>query len=460
MPKLLRIAVALRVVPFLLAVLPDGAAGQVPGIRARLDSLFDILATNQRTMGTVTIRKGERILYQRSVGYRDSSVAGWVPADSATMYRVGSIAKPFTAVMIYQLIEEGRLTLDTKLARFFPQLRHADSITMRDLLGHTSGVPDFTQGMNVQVPLTRDSILRRIASMPTPFRVGTQRRYSNSNFVLLGYIVERLTSSTYAEQLQRRIISRAGLRRTRFGGAVEPAKNEARAYYFSDNQWQRQPDDAIENAGGGGGIVSTTRDLTQFLAALFRGRLISTASRYELTHGFVDGTRDAGKGLGPFSIPGTTKSGHAHDGSIGAHTALMGYVPDDSLSVALTINGHNYPINRVFFQIWGILYGTAEPLPSFTQKPLSESAASAFTGEFTAPEYGITIAVRRKGSAMEGQTVGQDPFPLIYVGNRQFISISSGIMLEFDEPVNGSSPRFSLFQQKMDLSFRRKSTTP
>jgi D-alanyl-D-alanine carboxypeptidase len=460
MPASARSALPAHVCLLALMSAPVPASAQAPDYRARLDSLFDILESNQRTMGSVTVRRADRVLYQRSLGYRDSAAAGWVRADSATMYRVGSIAKPFTAVMIYQLIDERRLTLDTKLSRFFPQLRHADSITIRDLLGHTSGLPDFTQGMDVLVPLTRDSILRRMATMPTQFRVGTQRRYSNSNFVLLGYIVESITSSSYAEQLQRRIVRRAGLRRTRYGGAVDPVKNEARAYYFYDNHWQRQPDDAIENSGGAGGIVTTTSDLTRLLAALFRGNLISASSRYELTHGFVEGTRDAGKGLGPFTIPGTNKSGHAHDGSIGAHTALMGYVPDDSLSLALTINGHNYPIDRVFFQVWGILCGTAEPLPSFVPVPLPDSVATAFAGVYAAPKYGLTITVRRNGPALEGQTVGQDPFPLSYIGNRRFLSVPSGIMIEFADAVNGASSRFTLFQQKLAIRLTRKTPTP
>ncbi|MBK8248459.1 MAG: hypothetical protein IPK85_13785 [Gemmatimonadetes bacterium] len=138
----------------------------------------------------------------------------------------------------------------------------------------------------------------------------------------------------------------------------------------------------------------------------------------------------------------------------------MGYVPDDSLSLALTINGHNYPIDRVFFQVWDILYGTAEPLPSFMPAALPDSAATAFAGDYAAPEYGLTITIRRNGAALEGQAVGQDPFPLTYVGNRRFLSVPSGIMVEFAEPVTGVSPRFTLFQQKLAIPLRRGATTP
>jgi CubicO group peptidase (beta-lactamase class C family) len=79
-------------------VLAQRTQAQAPGYRLRLDSLFAILDTNQRTMGSVTIRKAGRVIYARSIGYRDSSAMGWVRSDSATTYRIGSITKPFTAV--------------------------------------------------------------------------------------------------------------------------------------------------------------------------------------------------------------------------------------------------------------------------------------------------------------------------------------------------------------------------
>jgi D-alanyl-D-alanine carboxypeptidase len=443
-----------------LAVSPQVCAAQVPGYRARLDSLFNTLDSNQRAMGRVSIRKAGRVVYQRSIGYRDSSANGWVRTDSLTMYRVGSVTKPFTAVMVFQLIEEHRLSLDTRLSRFFPQMPNSDSITIRDLLGHTSGLADYTQGLDLNTPLSRDSLLRRIAAGRTQFRVGTQRRYSNSNFLLLGYIVEALTNSSYSSQLQCRIVRRVGLRRTRVGGTIVPASNESRAYYFSDGHWEQQPDDAIENGGGGGSIVSTPDDLTRFLAALFRGQLMSERSLSEMTNGFDDGTQKSGKGLSPFRVPGTTKTGYAHDGSIGAHTALVGYVPADSLSLALTINGHNYPLNKLFFHVWGILLDTRDPLPSFAALPVPDTIARALVGVFSAPEYGLTITVRQNGSALEAQTTGQAPFALTYVGSNRVVNVRDGILLDFADAAGGVAPHFTLYQQKMAIRLRRKPSTP
>lgn len=460
MSKSVRCALGVVASFLTLAAVPARSAAQAPDYRVRLDSLFEILELNQRTMGSVTIRKGQRVLYQRTLGYRDSSATGWVKADSLTMYRVGSVAKPFTAVMVYQLIDERRLSLDTRLSRFYPQLPNSDSITIRDLLAHTSGLGDPMQGMDVYVPLSRDSLIHRMVAAPIQFQPGTRRRYNNGNYLLLGYIIETITKSSYAEQLQRRIARKVGLRRTRTGGAVTPANNESRAYYFSDGHWEQQRDDAIENTGAAGALVTTTIDLTLFLSTLFRGRLISANSLSEMTRGFVDGTRVSGKGLSPFTIPGTTKSGFSHDGSIGAHTALIGYVPDDSLSLALTVNGHNYPLNRLFLHIWDIVYGTPAPLPSFTPAPLPDSIARANIGVYSAPEYSLTITVRKTGDALEAQTEGQSPFRLTYVGRNHFLSVPDGILIEFADAANGVSSRFTLFQQKLAFRLTRKSSTP
>ncbi len=440
----------------LAALRPESAAAQARFDRMRMDSLFDVLEANGRMMGAVTVREGGRVIYQRALGFRDSTAGGPVASDGETMFRIGSVTKPFTAVMIYQLVDEGRLSLDTPLSRFFPRVANADSITIRHLLGHTSGVADFSAGMDPLKPLGRAELLARIAALPSRFAPGTRWRYSNSNYALLGFIVEEVTGSTYAEQLQRRIAGRIGLRRTRFGGAVDAAANEAHSYYFDEGRWQRQPEDALENAAGAGGIVSTTADLTRFVSALFRGELVGEAGVREMTTGMLDGGIPHGKGMSPFTVRSVDRTGYAHDGSVGAFTALVGYVPRDSLAVALTINGHNYPQNRIFRMVWDVLYGTGAPLPSFTPIRLPAEATVPLEGVYAADEYGLTMTVRRTAAGLTAQTTGQDPFPLTPIGPAAFMYAHAGILIEFAEPVGGASPRFTLFQQRAAVVLTRK----
>ncbi len=454
-----RLLISLLVVLTLVFV-PASAWAQVPGYRIRLDSLFQILESNRRLMGSVTIRQGDRVLYQRVLGYRDSAATGWVPADGATVYRVGSVTKVFTATLIYQLIDQGRLSLDTRLARFYPGLPGADSITVSDLLGHTSGLADYTRGLDDRRAQSGDSLVRRISAEPLQFAPGTARRYSNSNYLLLGNIVERLTGSSLEAALARGITKPAGLTRTYVGGTVDPTVNEARSYYFNDGHWERQPDFAIENAGGAGALVSTTDDLTRFLAALFGGRLLRATSLTEMTHGFHDGTRRNGKGVGPFTIPGTGKSGYSHDGSIGAYAALVGYVPEDSLSLALTVNGYNYPINRIFFAVWGILYGTGAALPSFTPVALDERTVDRVVGVYSADAYKLAITIRRGAGGLEARFNDNDPFPIVRIGANLFMYADAGILIEFADVVEGLSPRLTLFQHRASAPLVRLPSSP
>jgi CubicO group peptidase (beta-lactamase class C family) len=436
-------------------VLHAPAAAQPADAAIHLDSLFTILEVNDRLMGAVSIRKGQRVVYERAFGHRDSTSAGWVGNDLETRFRIGSVTKPFTAVLVYQLIDAKRFTLDTPIGAYFPGLNGGDKIKVRDLLGHTSGLADYTQGMDPMVALDRAAIIERIASRPAMFEPGTRRRYSNTNYLLLGLIVEDVTGQPYATVLKEGIVDRAGLKHTRFGGEVSPGDNESRAYFFDEGRWIQQPDHVIENAGGAGAIVSTAGDLTRFLSALFGGKLISAASLPEMLDGFSDGTVKSGKGLSPFQIPGADRTGYSHDGSIGAHSALIGYVPDDSLALALTINGHNYPRNRVFFAVWDILYGRTAPLPSFTPVPLDDALAAGLVGSYSAPEWGLKIQIQRVSDGLEARVSADDAFPMTYVGGTRFMYEKAGILIDFAKPEGNVSPRFTLYQQHAAIPLNR-----
>jgi hypothetical protein len=132
--------------------------------------------------------------------------------------------------------------------------------------------------------------------------------------------------------------------------------------------------------------------------------------------------------------------------------------------MALTINGHNYPINRIFFLVWNILYGVDTPLPSFTPLTLSDTTAAPLVGVYSAEAYGLTIAVRRVGATLEAQTEGQDPFPLTYVGKYlgkdRFLFEPAGILVDFDAAIEGSSPRFILYQQQAAIPLPRTKHAP
>ncbi len=110
---------------------------------ARLDSFFNALSANNKSMGSFAISKGGKVVYQKALGYSLIDSGEKITATPNTLYRIGSITKTFTATLIFQLIDEKKLTLNTKLAKYFPQMPNAEQITIAHLLSHKSGLADF-----------------------------------------------------------------------------------------------------------------------------------------------------------------------------------------------------------------------------------------------------------------------------------------------------------------------------
>ncbi|MET3980739.1 CubicO group peptidase (beta-lactamase class C family) [Mucilaginibacter sp. UYP25] len=146
--------------------------------KARLDSLLNVITANNRNMGSVTISQNGQIVYQRSIGNAAIDSPATIPATAKTKYRIGSISKMFTGVMVMQLVDEGKLTLATTLDKFYPQVPNAAKITIGMMLSHHSGLHNFTNDpaymTYMLAPQTHEQMLTRIAAMKPDFDPGTK----------------------------------------------------------------------------------------------------------------------------------------------------------------------------------------------------------------------------------------------------------------------------------------------
>lgn len=174
----------------------------------KIDSLLNYLASNNAFMGNVAIRENENIVFEKTYGFAD--VKNKKIANSDTRYKIGSVTKTFTSVVILQLVEEKKLTLDTKLSRFFPTIQNSGDITIENLLNHSSGIYSFTNDADYSIyaksPKTRSELLKKIKAGKPAFEPGEKAEYSNSNFVILGWIIEDVTKKSYAENIDSRIV--------------------------------------------------------------------------------------------------------------------------------------------------------------------------------------------------------------------------------------------------------------
>jgi len=407
-------------------------AAQTPN-KAKIDSLLKSVSADNQAMGSLAIAHNGSLVYQKAIGYSAISGTNRTEANLKTHYRIGSISKMFTAVMIFQLLEEGKLTLDTKLAAFYPQLPNADKITIRQMLYHRSGLYNFVVDTAYQTymskPRTSAEMLATFAAQPSAFEPDSKAEYSNTNFVLLGYIVENLSKKTYAEVLKQKIARKLGLLDTYYGGKTSTLKNEAYSY-TPGNGWQQMPETDMSIPGGAGAVVSTPADLVKFIDGLFAGRLINDANLTLMK------TMNDGFGMGMFQISLGTKKAYGHNGDIDGFSSVVGYFPEDKVAYAYCANGIDYGVKDLVNGALKIYFNIPYTIPVFKTPVLSTEDLDKYVGNYSSLRIPIKISVTKKGNVLMAQATGQSAFALKPVAKDKFSFALAGIVMEF-RPIFG-----------------------
>ncbi len=255
-----------------------------PSLKEKIDEILEShYGQDKRIIGSLLIRRGEETLYRGDYGWAAKNDPDFMRMAGKIRYRIASNSKMYTAVMIMQLVQEGRLSLDDKLTAFFPELKNAGKISVRHLLSHRSGIRDYVEEdadfllMILTDQTDSQGILAKIASYEPNFEPGSEYRYSNSNYILLSHIIERLDMCSYDEALQKRICKPLGLRQTRIGSRFSYQDNEGLSLVRLVGATE-SPEDNPQLATGTGGITASIEDVALFIKALFSGRLVSSSS--------------------------------------------------------------------------------------------------------------------------------------------------------------------------------------
>ena len=219
---------------------------------------------------SVGIALGDRTLYLKAFGMRD--VAARLPAEPGTVYEIGSLTKQFTAAALLLAQSDGSVDLQAPLSRYVPEYPAAAAVSIRELLDQTSGIPDysaapdFAQWMNrVQAP---EELVARVSKTPLHFAPGSQFEYSNTNYVLLGMVLERTTHVAYADFLAARIFAPLGLRSTAYG----PQAREARGYAWRAGTFVPEELETMNALFSAGALSSNVPDLLAWQAQLLQSR--------------------------------------------------------------------------------------------------------------------------------------------------------------------------------------------
>lgn len=393
---------------------------------AKLDSLFNTLEAQDRFMGSIALSHEGQTLYAKAIGYRD--VKNSLKPNLGTKYRVGSITKMFTSVLVFKAVEAGKLKLDQTLDTYFPKIKNSGQITIAHLLNHRSGIHSFTSRPDYREweteSKTREELLEIIRDGGSVFEPNSKAEYSNSNYVLLTFILEDVLGKPYSKLISEKIVSLLGLNNTYVGDSINLNHNEAYSYTYV-NGWERKDETHMSIPLGAGALVSTPADLNAFIHALFTGKLISKESLDKMK------TISDGYGMGIFPVPFHNKNGYGHNGGIDGFTSVLGYIPEDKVSVALASNGNRYTNNNVIIALLSAYYGQPFEIPTFTTIKVQSKDLDKYLGVYASAQIPLKITITKEGDTLFGQATGQPSFPMEAVEKDIFEFAQAGVRLEF-----------------------------
>lgn len=331
------------------------AGGADRALTGRLTASADRVLHGRTVAGfSIAVERNGRTLFAGGFGYAD--LAAGVPASADTVYRIGSIGKQFTAASLVRLAESGRLSLDDPVSRYLVRTPPSwATITVRQVLSHTSGISDFGMMPVLQrtggLGMTLEDAMQMCKSTPLAFDPGTNWQYSNCGYLVAGRIVEEVTRGPFVEHLERTILGPLDLRHSRRCPDEPSTPDHARGYDVESGVWTRAmrlggalslvPTTPVnlEVVNSAGGICSTVTDLVRWTDALRDPSFLDQASYRAMTSPAVlaDGTT-VPYGLGMQLRRFGDHRGIAHGGIINGFVGMLVHFPDDGVTVAILAN--------------------------------------------------------------------------------------------------------------------------
>lgn len=320
-------------------------------ITADLDKMLsEQFKTNEPGATALVARKG-KIIYEKAFGMANLELD--VPMKTDNVFRIGSLTKQFTAVAILQLIEQGKLNLQDEITRFIPDYPvQGSKITIEHLLTHTSGIQNYTAMKDyherMMLDLKPTEMIDHFKNEPLRFAPGTKWNYSNSNYFLLGYIIEIISGKTYAEYLEEHIFNPTGMTKSLYSSDIKLVKDRVGAYSKAETGFENALPISSTQPYAAGSIQSTVEDLLKWNQALHAYKLIKKESldkaftNYKLTDG-----KESNYGFG-FRFGNIYESPSIwHGGGINGFVTMEIYLPKEDVFVVLLANCDCKPLDEV-----------------------------------------------------------------------------------------------------------------
>ncbi len=333
----------------------------------KLDKLISAYAEYGKFNGSVLVAEKGKVIYKKGFGLADME---WnIPNQPDTKYRLGSITKQFTAMLIMQLVEQGKLKLDVPISTYLPEYpkKNGDVITIHHLLTHSSGIPNMTSFPGFFNNISRNyyspaQLVNLFADSTLQFKPGEKYDYSNSGYILLGYIIEKVTGKSYEQVLQEKIFTPLSMNNTGYDHYGPLLKNRANGYDLNGRRYVNASFIDMSVPYAAGALYSTVEDLYLWNQALYGNQLLRTENMKLLftKHILSGGSFYYGYGWGIGEIPLGNSTERietiGHGGGVNGFITQITRIPSDKSFIVLLNNTGGAPLNEMTSAIAAIIY--------------------------------------------------------------------------------------------------------
>lgn len=411
----------------------QAGAGDPDLLKQSLDEVATSFTKENAFMGAVLVAKGPIILLDKGYG---KAVLEWnIPDSPDVKFRIGSMTKQFTAVLILLAEEEGKLSVDDPIRKYLPDSPPAwEKITIADLLHHTSGIPNFIFDKRYfewrMVSHTPAEEVALFKDKPLNFSPGTQWEYSNSNYTLLGMILEKVTGRRYGDLLRERILAPLGMKDSGLDDDDLILPERAEGYQPGAKGIVPVRSLSMSVGWATGSMYSTTGDLLRWEQGLFGGKVLSASSLKQMT---TPGKGNYGGGVF-VSRKGDTEVVE-HGGSIDGFNSYMSYVPARNIAVIVLSNVSGDAPDKMAGKLLDVTLGKAVTLakPRIVL-PIAKAELSKFVGDYEISAQ-LSLKITASDEGLIVQASGQPPLAFAYEGeingHPQFFTRAMDVQIEF-----------------------------
>jgi CubicO group peptidase (beta-lactamase class C family) len=424
----------------------------------RMDQIVRSYSDSHQFMGSVLVAQGDKVVFEKSYG--NANLEWNIPDDSSTKFRIGSMTKQFTAASILLLEERGKLSTDDYVKKYMPDAPAAwDKITIYNLLTHTSGIPSFTSfpdySTSEATPTTPKALVERFRDKPLEFQPEEKWNYSNSGYVLLGYLLEKISGQTYADFVTQNIFKPLGMKDSGYDSNSAVIPHRATGYTPSPGGPINSGYIDMTIPFSAGAIYSSTHDLLMWEQALFGGKVLSAASLKKMTTPYKE---NYGCGL---MI--TTTKGHLeyeHGGGIEGFNTEMAYYPDDKLTVIVLANLNGGAPGDIAGKLAAVAHGNKVVLQSELKEiKVPHEILAKYVGYYElAP--GIFITMSLDGDRFFTRLPRQPKFEVFAETEKDFFLRVVDAQLTFEMDGQGKVTDLVLHQNGRDQRAKRSETGP